>query len=55
VLGLATGGCRSPYSPCLFSGAVILKTQSRRESFGDIRHFPAFASNSFPANKLIGI
>jgi hypothetical protein len=42
VLGFATGGCLFSLLTLLFSGALNLKTQLLRESFGHSRIFPLF-------------
>jgi hypothetical protein len=49
VLGFATGGCFFSLLTLLFSGAIVLKTQPSRESFGRFVDFQAFLSPSTAA------
>jgi hypothetical protein len=44
VLGFATGGRFFSLLTLLFSGAIVLKTQPSRESFGGFVDFQAFLS-----------
>jgi hypothetical protein len=51
VLGLATGGCLFSLLTLLFSGAVTMKTQLCRESFGSSPIFSrCFLTRYLPAS-----